>query len=76
MFRNKKAYIFIFVALLVWQGAAVPQAEKRPMTFEDVLKIKRAGDPQWSPDGHGKVDTLWGRRGIQEWVHDLRLFSQ
>jgi dipeptidyl aminopeptidase/acylaminoacyl peptidase len=41
---------FFVVLLLSFSGAAFPQA-KHPFTFEDMMKLKRVGDPQVSPDG-------------------------
>ncbi|MDQ7054291.1 MAG: hypothetical protein Q9P14_15915 [candidate division KSB1 bacterium] len=59
MSRTMKAYLLIFAAVLLAGAAAAPaQVDKRPMTFEDVLKIKRVGDPQWSPDGREVLYTV------------------
>ncbi len=38
----------ILLALFVWMGAAAAQA---PFTIQDLLQVKRVGDPQVSPDG-------------------------
>ncbi len=40
----------IFLALLAFAFPAFAQA-KHPFTFEDMMKLKRVGDPQVSPDG-------------------------
>jgi len=40
----------IFLALIAFGFSAVAQA-KHPFTFEDMMKLKRVGDPQVSPDG-------------------------
>ena len=39
------------VVLLVFAGPATPQAAKRPITLEDLWKVKRLGKPSISPDG-------------------------
>jgi dipeptidyl aminopeptidase/acylaminoacyl peptidase len=41
---------FVFLALTAFALSAVAQA-KHPFTFEDMMKLKRVGDPQVSPDG-------------------------
>src|SRR5271166_6902457 len=42
--------LFISLLVLAFTLPAVAQA-KRPFTFEDMMKLKRVGDPQVSPDG-------------------------
>jgi len=42
-------YIFFFFALIAFTSTAA-QA-KRPFTFEDMMKLKRVGEPEVSPDG-------------------------
>ena len=42
--------LLLFLALIVFSSFAVGQA-KHPFTFEDMMKLKRVGDPQVSPDG-------------------------
>jgi dipeptidyl aminopeptidase/acylaminoacyl peptidase len=39
-----------FIALIVFTIPAIAQA-KRPFTFEDMMKLKRVGEPEVSPDG-------------------------
>jgi dipeptidyl aminopeptidase/acylaminoacyl peptidase len=39
------------VVLLLFAGLATPQAGKRPITLEDLWKVKRLGKPSISPDG-------------------------
>ena len=39
-----------FLAFIAFTLPAVAQA-KHPFTFEDMMKLKRVGDPQVSPDG-------------------------
>jgi len=40
-------YLFVFAAL----ASFAPAQAKHPFTFEDMMKLKRVGDPQVSPDG-------------------------
>jgi dipeptidyl aminopeptidase/acylaminoacyl peptidase len=40
----------LFLALIAFAFPAVAQA-KRPFTFEDMMKLKRVGEPEVSPDG-------------------------
>ena len=40
-----------------------PAADKRPMTFEDLIKFKRVAEPQISPDGSQVVYQLTVRGG-------------
>src|SRR5687768_5633084 len=37
--------------LLAFTASATPQAAKRPITVEDLWKVKRLGKPSISPDG-------------------------
>ena len=37
--------------VVVWCGVAAGQAAKRPMTFQDLMAMKRVSDPQISPGG-------------------------
>jgi hypothetical protein len=39
-----------FLLVLVFSLPAFPQA-KRPFTFDDMMKLKRIGEPEPSPDG-------------------------
>jgi len=41
---------FLILLVLSFAVSAFPQA-KHPFTFEDMMKLKRVGDPQVSPDG-------------------------
>ncbi len=45
-----RRFIFAFLALIAFAIAAFPQA-KHPFTFEDMMKLKRVGEPEVSPDG-------------------------
>ena len=42
--------VLLFLAFLALASCAAGQA-KHPFTFEDMMKLKRVGDPQPSPDG-------------------------
>ena len=42
--------LLLCLAFLAFALSAAPQA-KHPLTFEDMMKLKRVGDPQLSPDG-------------------------
>ncbi|HEV2800146.1 MAG TPA: S9 family peptidase [Pyrinomonadaceae bacterium] len=41
----------VFLTLVLSLSAATAQTAKRPMTIDDLLKVRRVGDPQLSPDG-------------------------
>lgn len=43
--------IALATALLLFSAAAFAQVQSRPLTFEDMMAIKRVGAPQLSPDG-------------------------
>jgi dipeptidyl aminopeptidase/acylaminoacyl peptidase len=45
-----RRFFLAFLALIAFAIPAFPQA-KHPFTFEDMMKLKRVGDPQVSPDG-------------------------
>jgi len=45
-----RRFIFSFLAFIAFATPAFTQA-KHPFTFEDMMKLKRVGDPQVSPDG-------------------------
>jgi dipeptidyl aminopeptidase/acylaminoacyl peptidase len=42
--------LFVAALVLIFASAAFAQA-KHPFTFEDMIKLKRVGEPQVSPDG-------------------------
>jgi dipeptidyl aminopeptidase/acylaminoacyl peptidase len=42
--------LLLFLLFLTFTVPALPQA-KRPFTFEDMMKLKRVGEPVPSPDG-------------------------
>src|SRR5271155_3953608 len=45
-----RRFLLAFVALIAFTLPALAQA-RHPFTFEDMMKLKRVGDPQVSPDG-------------------------
>src|SRR5215470_9164992 len=48
------ALLFALASLAAAQNVsqnAAPSGQKRPFTFEDMMALKRIGDPQVSPDG-------------------------
>ncbi|HEY0083718.1 MAG TPA: S9 family peptidase [Pyrinomonadaceae bacterium] len=43
---------FALMLLMLWAPAATTaQTARRPLTIDDLLKVRRVGDPQLSPDG-------------------------
>ena len=42
--------LFLFLTMVTFATFALAQT-KHPFTFEDMMKLKRVGDPQVSPDG-------------------------
>jgi dipeptidyl aminopeptidase/acylaminoacyl peptidase len=45
-----RRFLLAFLALIALTCTAFTQA-KHPFTFEDMMKLKRVGDPQVSPEG-------------------------
>ncbi len=45
-----RRFVPVFLALITFMMPAVAQA-KHPFTFEDMMKLKRVGEPEVSPDG-------------------------
>jgi dipeptidyl aminopeptidase/acylaminoacyl peptidase len=45
-----RRFFLVFLALIVFAFPAFAQA-KHPFTFEDMMKLKRVGEPEVSPDG-------------------------
>ncbi len=43
--------VFALALLCAAPAVAVAQTARRPMTVDDLLKVRRVGDPQLSPDG-------------------------
>jgi dipeptidyl aminopeptidase/acylaminoacyl peptidase len=43
-------HLFLFLLVLAFTAPALSQA-KHPFTFEDMMKLKRVGEPEVSPDG-------------------------
>jgi dipeptidyl aminopeptidase/acylaminoacyl peptidase len=48
--RHMRRFFLAFVAFMVFALSAFAQA-KHPFTFEDMMKLKRVGEPEVSPDG-------------------------
>jgi dipeptidyl aminopeptidase/acylaminoacyl peptidase len=49
----RRVLILIFTILYIFSAGLVSTAQtKHPFTFEDMMKLKRVGDPQPSPDGN------------------------
>jgi dipeptidyl aminopeptidase/acylaminoacyl peptidase len=48
---HKHFSVFFLVLALAGSGPAMPQSAKRPMTFEDLMQMKRLGETAVSPDG-------------------------
>jgi dipeptidyl aminopeptidase/acylaminoacyl peptidase len=46
-----KRFLCIVVVALVFAPAALPQTAKRPISLEDLWKVKRLGKPSIAPDG-------------------------
>ena len=47
----KRLAVSLSIILIALAAAFVAQAQPKPLTINDLLKIRRAGDPQLSPDG-------------------------
>jgi dipeptidyl aminopeptidase/acylaminoacyl peptidase len=45
-----RRFLILFLALITFLSSAFAQA-KHPFTFEDMMKLKRVGEPEVSPDG-------------------------
>jgi len=45
-----RRFFLVFLAIIAFTFPAFPQA-KHPFTFEDMIKLKRVGEPEVSPDG-------------------------
>ena len=48
---NVSALVFALALVSAAAAVAVAQTERRPLTIDDLLKVRRVGDPQLSPDG-------------------------
>ncbi|HEX8423808.1 MAG TPA: hypothetical protein VF634_10375, partial [Pyrinomonadaceae bacterium] len=46
-----RVFVFALALYSVAAVAVVAQTAKRPLTVDDLLKVRRVGDPQLSPDG-------------------------
>ncbi|HYG10523.1 MAG TPA: DPP IV N-terminal domain-containing protein, partial [Pyrinomonadaceae bacterium] len=51
MKRSTVSALVFALALLCAATAVTAQTAKRPLTIDDLLKVRRVGDPQLSPDG-------------------------
>ena len=56
MHKHRRVFLWVFLLILVQSGATAAQsaqaaAAKRPMTFEDMMQMKRLGETAVSPDG-------------------------
>ncbi len=49
--RKARVRNLLFAAAVLCVAAFAPAQSKHPFTFEDMMKLKRVGDPQVSPDG-------------------------
>ena len=66
---------FVLLPVCSAQGSAGPGSpamgpgrgggDKRPMTFEDMMKMKRLGETAVSPDGSGWLTRLHGESGAE-----------
>ena len=52
----KRLFIFVPVLLVVLSSLAV--AQNRTYTIDDLMKVRRVGDPQVSPDGRQVAFTI------------------
>ncbi len=48
----------LFAAFLLGLAASVAAQAKHPFTFDDMMKLKRVGDPQVSPDGNWVIFSV------------------
>jgi len=51
MKRSSVSVLVFALALLCAANAITAQTARRPLTIDDLLKVRRVGDPQLSPDG-------------------------
>src|SRR5215469_5057340 len=71
-----RCLVLLWCAFLAFAGPVVAQA-KHPFTFEDMMKLKRVGDPQVSPDGKWvifsvvDVDLAANRKTPHIWIVSL-----
>ena len=72
--RNSRFFFLAAVAIAVSARLAPAQPVKRPMTLDDLAKIRSVGDPQRSPDGRwvaytvGSIDTEKDKRHTDVWM--------
>jgi dipeptidyl aminopeptidase/acylaminoacyl peptidase len=48
---RRYSHLLIFVVVLWTAWLSTNAADKRPLTFDDLMKVQRVADPQVSPDG-------------------------
>jgi dipeptidyl aminopeptidase/acylaminoacyl peptidase len=49
--KRSTVSVLVFALALLCAEAATAQTTRRPLTIDDLLKVRRVGDPQLSPDG-------------------------
>src|SRR5437016_14080069 len=47
----KRLIFAMIICALACASVATAQTARRPMTIDDLLRVRRVGDPQLSPDG-------------------------
>jgi dipeptidyl aminopeptidase/acylaminoacyl peptidase len=52
------SHLFLLSAALIAGGASASAAEKRSLTFDDLMNMQRVADPQISPDGKWVAYTV------------------
>jgi dipeptidyl aminopeptidase/acylaminoacyl peptidase len=48
---RRYSFLLMFVVALWIESPSMDAAEKRPLSFDDLMKVQRVADPQISPDG-------------------------
>jgi dipeptidyl aminopeptidase/acylaminoacyl peptidase len=54
----KRLAVSLCIVLIALASAAVAQQAAKPLTINDLLKLRRVGDPQLSPDGRWVAYTI------------------
>lgn len=54
----KRLAVSLSIILIALMAAASAQAQSKPLTVNDLLKLRRVGDPQLSPDGRWVAYTV------------------
>jgi hypothetical protein len=60
----KRVVLFVPVLMLVLTSLAT--AQNRTYTIDDLLKVRRVGDPQVSPDGRQVAFTIGDVKAVDE----------